>query len=872
MENIKFENISTCVTITRDTLEDLREAICDSIQQNFINRLNALGLTRKCPDIKFVEGLGNSVDVVLIGTAGTVVPTDRTVASINYTYDTTNVYLKYTTNSSTGTETTEEINRYTTIIFFTNTSTIQGFAIANPSSLIDNSDGTYSIDVSSEGVTNVVQFKQYDNFIPYEEIINKAYNPDNIDYDNIFIRNKLISNKNCYYELTYTDLTDNNNQFNLPYVNDRLYDIIDIPVAAEGIPPLREYYVCSVLENTPIEYSIDDYPVLFPKTIIDVDNIIKGYIDYVFDVPTQKLDTGDSLNNLYSGQLVNLDGSQYILCDANTIVQVDNLGIVSSSINTIYDGKYHDFGIIYPDLKGVKIFATLTSNSTPLTRDELYTKSMVSSGIHSWYLYDMIPDDDESPMSTTDVDKNVEFANVNAGKYNYLYKICIPFNNFNPSITYNKEEYLRLHKNCSIKNNVVNTTLLNQFYTSYTTQSSAILNANFKIIATFIEIEPPTEISPGKYDLANFEVKPKITTSGSQDVLTHTFNKELFIVDGFIKYDDHSGITLGNILFNNRSFVTQDASHTTLRFGAQIKFSYSGESKDNTIYYMINNEYYTIADTIYVSYDYIPDVYLEYYGYTSVDITESTLVGYYINDNSVYQYDSENPIKYALDYYFISGKITDVSNNNDNINVSLLDDIKLSFAEDILGEPGEWTVVSRTVTSSDGYQHISLAPQYTWGYPRCTYTEQGNIDISDVPVEGKLDDNEDDFKNTTLTKTIWYKIECPNYKTIMDKGELTINGVPLMVRVTDPTDERYGQFVPAYIDGEGNLVPVEIVPEVTPPEPYDPDTDNPETVNVNVPANSDTNPVNNIVPEDPTDEDYTWEEEPEVPSGNNGGE
>ena len=106
----------------------------------------------------------------------------------------------------------------------------------------------------------------------------------------------------------------------------------------------------------------------------------------------------------------------------------------------------------------------------------------------------------------------------------------------------------------------------------------------------------------------------------------------------------------------------------------------------------------------------------------------------------------------------------------------------------------------------------------------------------------------------------------------MDKGELTINGVPLMVRVTDPTDERYGQFVPAYIDGEGNLVPVEIVPEVTPPEPYDPDTDNPETVNVNVPANSDTNPVNNIVPEDPTDEDYTWEEEPEVPSGNNGGE
>ena len=864
MENTRFENISTCVTITRDSLDDLKEAIYDSIQQNFINRLSVLGLPRKCSNIKFAEGLGNNIDVILIGDGGALIPEDRKLASVSYTYDTTNIYLKYITNSNTGEETTEEINRYTTIIFYTLTSTIQGFAFANPSSLIDNSDGTYTIDLSSGNVTHIVQFKQYDNFIPYEEIVNKAYNPDNIDYNNIFIRNKLLSNKNCYYELSYTDLIDNNNRKNLPYITDRFYDIIDIPTSSIGTPPLKEYYVCSVLENTPIEYSVENYPILFPKTIIDTNNVIKGYIDHVYDIPTQKLDTGDSLNNLYSGQLINLDGSQYILCDANTVVQMDNLGIVSNSINTVYDGRYHNFNIIYPDLKGVKIFATLTSDSTIIPREKMYTKSVINSGIHSWYLYDKIPDDTEDVADT----KEVEFANINAGKYNYLYKICIPFNNFNYNTVFKKEEYLRLHKNCTIKNNIVDNTFTNKFYTSYTTKSSAISSYNFKIIATFIEIEPPVETEPGVYDYENFEVKPKIIVSDeSQDVLEHTFNKELYINNNAILYDRNSNLKLGDIVFNNRTYVTPDSLHQSIRFGAQIKFSYSGISKNNEIYYKIENnsgvEYYTISDTIYVCYDYIPDAYLEYYGYTNVDIAEANLLGYYIDTNSVYRYNADNPIKYALDYYFVTGKITDINNSNTSVNVSILDDIKLSFAEDILNEPGEWTEVSKTVTTADGFQHISLEPQTEWGYPRCTYSEQGVITISNVSTAGKLDDNEDDFKNATLNKTIWYKIECPNYKTIIDKGELTINEIPLMVRVTDPQDDRYGQFVPAYIDGEGKLVPTNVVVPETPITPYNPETDDPEVDNIVVPLS------NLIEPEDPYAVDDT-----EAPSGgtNDGGE
>lgn len=856
MENTKFENISTCVTITRNSLDELKEAICNAIQQNFLDRLSRQGITRRCPNIQFVAGLGNSINIVLEGNSNSAVEDDRVISTVDYTYDTTNIYLMYNNSYANEQEVTEQLNRYTSIIFFTLTSTVQGFSITNPSSLIDNQDGTYSIDVSVDGVTHIVQFKQSDNFISYDELINNAYNPDNIDYDNIFIRNKLLSNKNCYYEMSITDLINDNERITLPFVNDRFFDIIDIPVSSVGEAPITEYYISSVLENTDIEYSVADYPVLFPKIIVNANNTIKGYVDYMYDVPTQSIDTGDSLNNLYSGQLITLDGSQYVLCDANTVVQMDNLSITSNSINTTYDGRYHDFKIIYPDLKGVKVFATLINDSTSVLKEESYIRSVTDAGIHSWYLYDMIPDDTESPMT----DKYVEFANVNAGNYKYLYKICIPFNNFNYNTVFRKEEYLRLHRNCKVQNNVASFAS-NSPYTSYTTQSSAISDG-FKVIAKFIEIEPPTQ--------ADFEVVPKtIVGPNSQVVLANVDNKELYINNNVMFYSQSSNIRVGEITFNNRIFRPPTALAQDIVFGAQLNFNSSHRDKNGVIYYQISidgapPQYFVIADTVYVSYNYIPNVYLEYYGYSNVDISEATLVGYNVNENSTYQFDTENLIKYALDYYFATGKISNVSGTG-TIDVSIFNDIKLSFAEDILGEPGEWTVVSQTVKTTDNFKYISLDPQTTWGYPRYT-ADNGNITFTTNHIDGKLDDNLDDFKSTTLVKTIWYKVECPNYKTIIGKGEVTINNIPLRIEIQDPDypdDPTKTIIVPAEYNSEGQLVPKqEVTPEPT-PEPYDPATDDPQTDNVVVPTH------NEIIPADP--DLVTQDPVPEVPSGNNNG-
>ena len=840
MENTKFENISTCVTITRNTLEELREAICNAIQQNFLDRLNGQGITRRCPRIKFVEGLGNNIDIVLEGEPNNAIDDDRTVSTVNYTYDTTNIYLSYNSNYTTGQETTELLNRYTVIVFFTLTSTIQGFSITNPSSLIDNQDGTYSIDVSVGGVTRIVQFKQTDNFISYDELVNNAYNPDNIDYDNIFIRNKLLANNDCYYELSITDLINNNERITLPFINDRIFDINNIPVSSVGEAPITEYYVSSVLENTDIEYSVADYPVLFPKIVVDYNNKIKGYIDFVYDVPTQILDTGDSLNNLYSGQLITLDGSQYILCDANTVIQMDNISITSNSINTMYDGRYHNFKIIYPDIKGVKVFATLISDSTTvLSKEESYIRSVTNSGIHSWYLYDMIPNEDEGQTAYTT--KEVEFANINAGNYKYLYKICVPFNNFNYNTIFRKEEYLRIHRDFTIQDN--STSFANQ-YTSYTTQSSAIPDG-FRVIAKLIEIEPPTT----PQDTTNFVVTPKTITSPSgQTVLANVDNKDLYISGNTMYYSQELTMSLGTISYNNRSFIPPTPLAQTITFGAQLTFA-GNLDKNGNLYYIIEitsgqPQYFTIADTVYVSYNYIPNVYLEYYGYSNVDIAEASLVGYNINENSIYEFDERDPKKYALDYYFATGQIANVSNTG-TIAVSIFNDIKLSFAYDVFGEPGDWTVVSETVPSTDGFQYISLEPQYNWGYPRFTNVD-GNITFG----EG---DSVDDFSNTTLTKTIWYKIECPNYKTITGKGEVTINNIPLKIEIQDPDypdDPTKTIVVPAEYNEDGHLVPKQ---EITPIEPYDPETDNPQVDTDNIPVQ------NEIIPEYPDPDDIPIE-------------
>ena len=134
MDN-KYENISTCITIVSDDLDTLKTNIINAISSNFENRLSILGIDRKCPNITFVAGTGNSIDIFynIKNNSGDIVRS-LLIANITYDYDTTNIYLSYDrVNNTNNYNVSENINKYSVLLCFTTTDTVSGFSILNPS-------------------------------------------------------------------------------------------------------------------------------------------------------------------------------------------------------------------------------------------------------------------------------------------------------------------------------------------------------------------------------------------------------------------------------------------------------------------------------------------------------------------------------------------------------------------------------------------------------------------------------------------------------------------------------------------------------------------------------------------------------------------
>ena len=181
--NNAYENISTCVTLIKDSIDDLQEAILESIETNYVNRFSLLGLERKCSNIRFDVGIGSTIDVKydIKNVEGEVIRV-LTLASIPYNYDITNVFLNYGKNPSfEELAQQEEINKYSVVMCYTMSSTISGFTILSPSSLINNTDGTYSLYNVRDNTASIISFTQNDsvgnnasdNIITYEDILTK---------------------------------------------------------------------------------------------------------------------------------------------------------------------------------------------------------------------------------------------------------------------------------------------------------------------------------------------------------------------------------------------------------------------------------------------------------------------------------------------------------------------------------------------------------------------------------------------------------------------------------------------------------------------------------------------------------------------------
>lgn len=787
--NSNFENFSTCVTIIQDSLDDLNTAILQCINSNFVQRHNLLHIERKCPKIEFSAGT-NSIVVSLRNGDYLIKLTD-----IEYNYDVSNIYLSYganpyRNNSSieetdfNNTSQNENILKYSVVICFTITSTISGFSIISPSNLISNSDNTFSISNTISNGDSIYSYSQnIDSYMTYEDILNRAYNPNTIDFNNLYIRNKLLSNPNCYYELSYTDLINKDSNdyypiYNLPYIVDKFYEINTVNESTPIDYTFDTYSICSVLKTTQISYRIDEYPVLFPKSIINSDNTIKGYLNYVFDIPTQILDTGDSINNLYSGQLINLEDSQYIICDANTVIQLENIVITGDNVNSVYNGRYQTFDIMFPIDDNVKVFTTLTSaptlnnslysyDSEEAEKEQKYNSvivSPVSEAIHSWFPY-------KKSLSSGET-RNIEYSCVDAGNYDFVYKVCVLNTDLQSETEYNYREYLRLHKLCRVNadNEAVipkfaNYNTIDQYdgyLTSYTSKSSIIKpneNYSIKITLDLVEIIAPNpSVYPDKESYANFTVELKPDTEVNRIEIEVTKdnvdsgNSNIY----YIKTDTNE--ILGSIVFTKiNSMSTKEV------YNAEIRLYNGLRSKNDKLFYNINETFYTVKDLVYIEYKYIPDVYIEYYGYTNVYLDRTDLVGYYVNTDSIFNYnEADDPVhnkpKYALEYYFAT--------NSENR--PIYNNMMLYMAKDKNGEPDEWTKIMPIYKA--GETHLSIGPQYSFGYPN--YRTDGNVDTD----------------STSITEIIWYKLECRNYNTIIDSGTVTINDLPIITPQTESSE------------------------------------------------------------------------------------
>lgn len=171
-------------------------------------------------------------------------------------------------------------------------------------------------------------------------------------------------------------------------------------------------------------------------------------------------------------------------------------------------------------------------------------------------------------------------------------------------------------------------------------------------------------------------------------------------------------------------------------------------------------------------------------------MNKDTVVKYNVDDDPIV---SRKKPRYGLDYYFATGKrVIDTANNY----IILINDIKLYMALDNNGEPGEWNLIvpddKINTDISDEFKY-SIGPQHTFGYPlypndanQPDYPDSGLPALPDESDPNYLSKTEEIlnqqleyFSANTYTGLIWYKIECDNFNTIIDYGNVTITDIPV---------------------------------------------------------------------------------------------
>lgn len=354
-----MNDIFNIINITADSETQLREALQNAVQSNFVDYFNSnIKITnRKCPNIKFnFSTQANSLDITYDSVDLGV---SQTITSLTYSPYVSKVAYKsyYDESYDLSKYTTAFRYKYTMLLALLFDVNIVGFSIISPSDLelinVTDKNGYSLYTIKSDTNTNNVVMEEINNV----NTTNFNVDDSSITFpEHIKIQSGIINDKNSYYEIAYIDLEDTNSLKYLPCIEGKCYDI-KFDMYDDGTfssSNLLTYTLDSQLKGKYSSINISNINdnentslLTLPKLLINESNIL-GYTCDIYDCPSLSVPVTYTENSYNAGDIITLNNSNYLIVDNNTMVKLFNCEITSSNYNGTYDSKTHFISINCP--------------------------------------------------------------------------------------------------------------------------------------------------------------------------------------------------------------------------------------------------------------------------------------------------------------------------------------------------------------------------------------------------------------------------------------------------------------------------------------------------------------------------------------------
>lgn len=381
-----MNDIFNIINITADSETELREALQNAIQSNFVDYFNSnIKITnRKCPNIKFnFSTEANYVDILYVDEDNNVT---QTITSLTYSpyisrisyksyYDESYDLTKYITSFK---------NKYTILIALLIDVNIIGFSIISPSDLEllnKTDDNGYSL--------YTLKSNKKDNSIVFED------NTEDISSsfpEHIKIQSGIINDTNSYYEIGYINLKDSTAIKYLPCIEGTCYDV-KYNYFEDGTlfnTTLLSYKLESELKDKYSDINVDNIDntdtnsslLILPKLLVS-DGTILGYTSDIYDCPNLSIPTIYTEDSYNAGDILALNNSNYLIVDNNTLVRLFNCEIISNDCQCVYDNKVHFISLTCPNNSKIYYNFNNEDSWTPLTdiNNITITEEQANSGV-----------------------------------------------------------------------------------------------------------------------------------------------------------------------------------------------------------------------------------------------------------------------------------------------------------------------------------------------------------------------------------------------------------------------------------------------------------------------------------------------------------